>query len=101
MLLSKVWLGLNNFISFPGSYYSDALFYLSLGLHRIVDPFMGRAILIDCDVVFRSDVKRLFDEFERFVFLEMNISVVVVIHWFLFYLIADSLRKIYSDWHQN
>lgn len=53
---------------FLGSYYSDALFYLSLGLYRIVDPNMSKAILIDCDVVFRSDVKRLFDEFDKFVF---------------------------------
>lgn len=53
------------FSSHPGSYYSDALFYLSLGLHRIVDVNMRRAILIDCDVVFRTDVKRLFDEFDK------------------------------------
>lgn len=53
------------FSSHPGSYYSDALFYLSLGLHRIVDVHMRRAILIDCDVVFRTDVKRLFDEFDK------------------------------------
>lgn len=53
------------FSSHPGSYYSDALFYLSLGLHRVVDENMRRAIMIDCDVVFRTDVKRLFDEFEK------------------------------------
>ncbi|XP_058461925.1 xyloside xylosyltransferase 1 [Malaya genurostris] len=49
-----------------GSYYSDALFLISLGLHRIVDVNMKRAILIDCDVVFRSSVKELFDQFDRF-----------------------------------
>ncbi|KAL1404160.1 hypothetical protein pipiens_019037 [Culex pipiens pipiens] len=49
-----------------GSYYSDALFLLSLGLHRIVDVNMKRAILIDCDVVFRSSVKELFDQFDHF-----------------------------------
>lgn len=54
------------FSSNPGSYYSDALFYLSLGLHRIVDPHMRRAILIDCDVVFRTDVRFLFNEFHKF-----------------------------------
>lgn len=53
------------YFSVPGSQYSDALFYVSLGLHRIADPGMRRAILIDCDVVFRSDVSRLFEEFER------------------------------------
>ncbi|XP_053676229.1 xyloside xylosyltransferase 1 [Anopheles nili] len=49
-----------------GSYYSDALFLLSLGLHRIVDRNMRRAILIDCDVVFRASVKELFDQFDAF-----------------------------------
>lgn len=48
-----------------GSHYADALFYVSLGLHRIVDPRMRRAILIDCDVVFRSDVRGLFEEFDK------------------------------------
>lgn len=60
-----VYILLPYFSSNPGSYYSDALFYLSLGLHKIVDPLMRRAILIDCDVVFRTDVKLLFDQFER------------------------------------
>ncbi|XP_053687360.1 xyloside xylosyltransferase 1 [Sabethes cyaneus] len=49
-----------------GSYYSDALFLISLGLHRIVDVNMKRAIIIDCDVVFRSSVKELFDQFDHF-----------------------------------
>lgn len=62
-----VYILLPYFSSNPGSYYSDALFYLSLGLHKIVDPLMRKAILIDCDVVFRTDVKLLFDQFERFV----------------------------------
>ncbi|XP_055700654.1 xyloside xylosyltransferase 1 [Phlebotomus papatasi] len=54
------------FSSHAGSYYSDALFFLSLGLHRIVDPKMNQAILIDCDVVFRTDVKLLFEQFRKF-----------------------------------
>ncbi|XP_075165822.1 xyloside xylosyltransferase [Haematobia irritans] len=54
------------FSSTPKSYYSDALFFLSLGLHRIADENMQRAILLDCDIVFRSDVRLLFNEFERF-----------------------------------
>lgn len=53
-------------IPVPGSYYSDALFYLSLGLHRIADPKMRRGILLDCDVVFRADAKLLFDQFRHF-----------------------------------
>lgn len=54
------------FSSNPSSYYSDALFYLSLGLHRLAEPHIERAILIDCDVVFRADVRQLFEEFEKF-----------------------------------
>uniref|UniRef100_A0A336L0I6 CSON003067 protein n=1 Tax=Culicoides sonorensis TaxID=179676 RepID=A0A336L0I6_CULSO len=49
-----------------GSYYSDPLFLLSLGLHRIVDASMKRGILVDCDIVFRSDAKELFEEFKKF-----------------------------------
>lgn len=49
-----------------GSYYSDPLFLLSLGLFRIVDRQMKHGILVDVDVVFRSDVKELFDEFKKF-----------------------------------
>lgn len=54
------------FSSTPKSYYSDSLFFLSLGLHRIADEKMERAILLDCDIVFRTDVRLLFNEFDRF-----------------------------------
>lgn len=54
------------FSSMPNSYYSDSLFFLSLGLHRIADIGLNRAILFDCDIVFRSDVRLLFAEFDRF-----------------------------------
>ncbi|KAH8413697.1 hypothetical protein KR222_004107 [Zaprionus bogoriensis] len=54
------------FSSVPTSYYSDSLFFLSLGLHRIADINVNRAILFDCDIVFRSDVRLLFAEFDRF-----------------------------------
>ncbi|EDW01927.1 xyloside xylosyltransferase 1 [Drosophila grimshawi] len=54
------------FSSSPNSYYSDSLFFLSLGLHRIADKSLDRAILFDCDIVFRSDIRLLFAEFDRF-----------------------------------
>ncbi|KAH8269560.1 hypothetical protein KR018_009413 [Drosophila ironensis] len=54
------------FSSAPNSYYSDSLFFLSLGLHRIADRSLNRAILLDCDIVFRSDVRLLFNEFDNF-----------------------------------
>uniref|UniRef100_A0A1B0BKV8 Xyloside xylosyltransferase 1 n=1 Tax=Glossina palpalis gambiensis TaxID=67801 RepID=A0A1B0BKV8_9MUSC len=54
-----------HFSSTPKSYYSDSLFFLSLGLHRIADERMERAVLLDCDIVFEADVRLLFAEFER------------------------------------
>lgn len=62
---------------------------------------MSKAILIDCDVVFRSDVKRLFDEFEKFVFEMKNIVGHKFFQTFNFYNFADSLPKICSDWRRN
>lgn len=54
-----------HFSSQPGSYYSDALFYISMGLHRIAPVSMYKAILIDCDVKIRGDIKELFQEFNK------------------------------------
>ncbi|XP_017770644.1 PREDICTED: xyloside xylosyltransferase 1 [Nicrophorus vespilloides] len=53
------------FSSRPGTYYSDALFYLSLGLHRIAKT-QNRAIILDCDLHFKEDVLLLFKEFDNF-----------------------------------
>lgn len=54
-----------HFSSQPGSYYSDALFYISMGLHRIAPSNMYRAVLIDCDVKIKGDIKELFQEFNK------------------------------------
>ncbi|KAH1014017.1 hypothetical protein HUJ04_002922 [Dendroctonus ponderosae] len=54
------------FSSKPGTYYSDALFYISLGLYRVAPVSQKKAILLDCDLYFAEDVKLLFDEFNRF-----------------------------------
>ncbi|XP_066138413.1 xyloside xylosyltransferase 1 [Euwallacea fornicatus] len=54
------------FSSKPGTYYSDALFYMSLGLYRIAPASHKRAILLDCDLYFKKDIKLLFEEFDRF-----------------------------------
>lgn len=50
---------------FSGTYYSDALFYLSLGLYRIAPKNQKKAVLLDCDLFFKQDVKLLFKEFDR------------------------------------
>lgn len=56
----------SHFSSKPGTYYSDALFFLSLGLHRIASPQQDLAIMLDADTKFRADVKELFREFDNF-----------------------------------
>ncbi|XP_030761365.1 xyloside xylosyltransferase 1-like [Sitophilus oryzae] len=54
------------FSSRPGTYFSDALFYISLGLYRIAPSSQKRGILLDCDLYFKKDIALLFDEFDRF-----------------------------------
>ncbi|CAG9768379.1 unnamed protein product [Ceutorhynchus assimilis] len=54
------------FSSKPGTYYSDALFYISLGLYRVAPIKQKRAILLDCDLYFKKDVALLFEEFQWF-----------------------------------
>lgn len=53
------------FSSQPGSYYSDALFYLSLGLHRVASE-QKTAIMFDADTKVLTDVSLLFKEFKKF-----------------------------------
>ncbi|KZC08816.1 PREDICTED: xyloside xylosyltransferase 1 [Dufourea novaeangliae] len=55
-----------HFSSKPGTYYSDALFFLSLGLHRIAPIEQSVAAMFDADTKFRKDVKELFEEFNSF-----------------------------------
>ena len=54
------------FSSKPGTYYSDALFFLSLGLHRIAPLAQNVAVMFDADTKFRTDVKEIFKEFNNF-----------------------------------
>ncbi|XP_067006536.2 xyloside xylosyltransferase 1 [Anabrus simplex] len=54
-----------HFSSQPGTYYSDALFFLSLGLHRIAIN-QERAIMFDADTKLLTDVAHLFKEFDNF-----------------------------------
>jgi len=55
-----------HFSSKPGTYYSDALFFISLGLHRIAPNYQRLAVMFDADTKFRKDVKDLFEEFNKF-----------------------------------
>ncbi|XP_018908502.2 xyloside xylosyltransferase 1 isoform X3 [Bemisia tabaci] len=55
-----------HFSSQPDSYYSDALFFISLGLHLVAPTTINRAAMFDVDMEFRSDIVNLFQEFDRF-----------------------------------
>lgn len=54
-----------HFSSKPGTYYSDALFYLSLGMTRIAPINQKKAVMLDCDLYFKEDIALLFKEFEK------------------------------------
>lgn len=56
----------NEIVLSSGSYYSDALFYLSLGIHRIAPLEQNEIILLDCDLSFESSIEELFEEFDRY-----------------------------------
>lgn len=53
------------FSSQPGAYYSDALFFISLGLHKVAPPTQSRAILLDVDTMIVDDIAQLFQEFNK------------------------------------
>lgn len=58
---------LPHFSSQPGAYYSDALFFISLGLHRVAPLTQSRAILLDVDIKLVDDIAQLFQEFNKWV----------------------------------
>ncbi|PRD21917.1 UNVERIFIED_CONTAM: Xxylt1 [Trichonephila clavipes] len=47
-----------------GAYYSDGIFYISIGLFKVMT--LNKIIIIDIDVKFLSDVKLLYDYFDKF-----------------------------------
>lgn len=57
------------FSSQPGAYYSDALFFISLGLHKVAPPTQSRAVMLDVDTKVLDDIAFLFHEFNRSVLL--------------------------------
>ncbi|RZF39036.1 hypothetical protein LSTR_LSTR008626 [Laodelphax striatellus] len=50
----------------PGAYYSDALFFISLGLYRFAPPQQKYAIMLDIDIELQTDIANLFKEFHSF-----------------------------------
>ncbi|XP_071453542.1 xyloside xylosyltransferase 1-like [Hetaerina americana] len=55
-----------HFSSKRGTYYSDPLFYLSLGLHHIFRPDLHKVLMADVDMKFVGDIAELWAEFYKF-----------------------------------
>ncbi|XP_071454102.1 xyloside xylosyltransferase 1-like [Hetaerina americana] len=56
-----------HFSSKPGTYYSDALFFLSLGLHHIIGADdQQKVIMTDVDIKVVGDIAELWTEFDKF-----------------------------------
>ena len=51
----------------PGAYYSDSLFFLSIAIHRVMPDSIHKAIMLDADLRFRSDIRQLYDLFDEFI----------------------------------
>ncbi|XP_044277084.1 xyloside xylosyltransferase 1 [Varanus komodoensis] len=49
-----------------GTYYGDAIFFLSVAMHRIMPKEISRIIQVDLDVEYRTNIRELFEEFDNF-----------------------------------
>lgn len=49
----------------PGAYYSHALFFMSVTMHRVL-PNVRRIIMLDADLKFTDDIAKLYAHFDRF-----------------------------------
>ncbi|XP_064642111.1 xyloside xylosyltransferase 1-like [Lineus longissimus] len=56
----------DHFSAHPGAYYSDALFFLSVAVHRVMPDTMHRAIMLDADLKFYTDIAELYNLFGKF-----------------------------------
>ena len=55
-----------HFSSKPGHYYSDALFFLSIAIHRVLPEKIHKVIMLDADLKFNADIKLLYQQFSKF-----------------------------------
>lgn len=55
-----------HFSAGSGAYFSDAIFFLSVAMHRVMPPELTRIVQLDLDLQFRSNIRDLFQEFSRF-----------------------------------
>ncbi|XP_033724533.1 xyloside xylosyltransferase 1-like [Pecten maximus] len=50
----------------PEAYYSDALFFLSMALHKVLPLTITKVIMLDADLKFNADIVKLYEEFYKF-----------------------------------
>ncbi|KPP76599.1 hypothetical protein Z043_104042 [Scleropages formosus] len=55
-----------HFSAGSGAYYSDAIFFLSVAMHRIMSSDLKCILQLDLDLQFRSNIRDLFQEFDSF-----------------------------------
>ncbi|KAI7794987.1 xyloside xylosyltransferase 1 [Triplophysa rosa] len=55
-----------HFSAGSGAYYSDAIFFLSVAMHRIMPAELKRIVQLDLDLKYRSNIRDLFQEFNHF-----------------------------------
>ncbi|XP_029905760.1 xyloside xylosyltransferase 1 [Myripristis murdjan] len=55
-----------HFSAGSGAYYSDAIFFLSVAMHHIMPPSLTRIVQLDLDLKYRTNIRDLFQEFDRF-----------------------------------
>ncbi|XP_039622155.1 xyloside xylosyltransferase 1 isoform X2 [Polypterus senegalus] len=55
-----------HFSAGSGTYYSDAIFFLSVAMHRIMPADIKRIVQLDLDLKHRVNIRELFEEFQNF-----------------------------------
>uniref|UniRef100_A0A8D0LBB0 Xyloside xylosyltransferase 1 n=1 Tax=Sphenodon punctatus TaxID=8508 RepID=A0A8D0LBB0_SPHPU len=55
-----------HFSAGSGTYYSDSIFFLSVAMHRILPADITRIIQLDLDLLYKDNIRELFEEFDRF-----------------------------------
>ncbi|XP_077998554.1 xyloside xylosyltransferase 1-like [Glandiceps talaboti] len=66
-LISHVKMLQEHISSGTHKYYMDAIFFLSVALHQnILPPEVKQLVMIDSDLRFRTDIKKLYDHFDNF-----------------------------------
>ncbi|KAK1168420.1 xyloside xylosyltransferase 1 [Acipenser oxyrinchus oxyrinchus] len=55
-----------HFSAGSGTYYSDAIFFLSVAMHRIMPAEIKRIVQLDLDLKYRTNIRELFEQFNQF-----------------------------------